>query len=83
MHWTLQEGLLSERGWEELIAMLTRFRIDYSTLAVVPRAGELIPEPGLTTKNVICIGSYSMRHVAAKNDRIPGVFDLFDQDFEQ
>jgi hypothetical protein len=83
MHWILQDGFLSESGWAALIANLERFGIDYSVHAVLPRVGELVPAPSLTHQNVICIGSYSMRHVAARNGWVPGVFDLFAQDFEQ
>lgn len=32
-------------------------------------------------ENVICMGSYSLRHVAEKEGWYPGVFDLEDQDF--
>ncbi len=83
MHWILQDGFFSDVGWDSLIANLERFGIDYSVHAVVPKIGELIPEPLIGHKNVICIGSYSMRHVALRNSWIPGVFDLFSQDFEQ
>ncbi|MBI3229018.1 MAG: ATP-grasp domain-containing protein, partial [Burkholderiales bacterium] len=74
---------LSETGWNALIATLERFQISYSIHAVVPKLGELIPETSLAHNNVMCIGSYSMRHVAARNGWTPGVFDLFTQDFEQ
>lgn len=45
--------------------------------------GDLIPKPELTHQNVICIGSYSMRHTAKACNWYPGVLDLFEQDFEQ
>ncbi len=83
MHWILQEGFLSETGWQALIATLTRFGIPYSVHAVAPKTGELLPSPILEHKNAICIGSYSMRHVASRNGWWPGVFDLYAQDFEQ
>ncbi|MDQ1812875.1 ATP-grasp domain-containing protein [Massilia sp. CCM 9210] len=83
MHWILQDGFLSETGWDALIANLERFGIAYSVHAVVPKTGELLPPPGIDHANVICIGSYSMRHVAAKHGWIPGVFDLYAQDFGQ
>lgn len=83
MHWILQNGFLSESGWNVLIITLERFDVDYSIHSVVPKTGELIPSPSLEHQNVICIGSYSMRHAAAKHGWEPGVFDLFAQDFEQ
>lgn len=83
MHWILQEGFLSENGWDALIANLERFGIAYSVHAVVPKTGELLPAPAIGHANAICIGSYSMRHVAAKQGWVPGVFDLYAQDFAQ
>ncbi|WP_166869738.1 ATP-grasp domain-containing protein [Massilia mucilaginosa] len=83
MHWILQEGFLSENGWDALIATLERFGIACSVHAVVPKTGELLPAPVIAHANVMCIGSYSMRHVAAKHGWVPGVFDLYAQDFEQ
>lgn len=83
MHWILQDGFFSETGWSALIQTLERFSIDYSIHEVIPTVGELIPQPALDHKNVICIGSYSMRHAAAKQGWVPGVFDLLTQDFQQ
>ena len=42
-----------------------------------------MPDPNLTDKNVICLGSYSMRHSAKKNGWTPGVFDLEPFDFTE
>lgn len=83
MHWILQNGFFSETGRKALIATLERFGIDYSVHEVVPKVGELIPAPVVKHKNVICVGSYSMRHIAAQNGWVPGMFDLFEQNFEQ
>lgn len=83
MHWVLQEGFLSETGWAALIATLTRFGLPHSIHAVTPKTGELAPDIALPHGNAICIGSYSMRHVAARFGWSPGVFDLFEQDFER
>jgi hypothetical protein len=82
MHWLLH-NFLSETAWDALVAALERFEIDYSVHDVVPKVGDLLPEPQLSHQSVICIGSYSMRHPATKNGWNPGVFDLFAQDFEQ
>jgi hypothetical protein len=81
MHWILQENLFKETEWVDLVGALERFNIPYSVHKVVPFIGELIPPAEPTQKNVICYGSYSMRHVAKENRWIPGVFDIFDQDF--
>lgn len=82
MHWILQSGFHSEAGWDVLVRTLERFDINHSVHDVVPKTGDLVPEPRLTGTNVICIGSYSMRHVATRNGWKPGVFDLFSQDFK-
>ncbi len=81
MHWILQNNIFSETGWDTLVSTLERFQLSHSVHKVVPFVGELIPAPALTTSNVICFGSYSMRHVAKRAGWSPGVFDLFDQDF--
>ncbi|AKG23038.1 ATP-grasp domain-containing protein [Calothrix sp. 336/3] len=83
MHWVLQEGFVSEAGWEELIATLERFGISYSVHHVVPRVGNIVPDLSIDHNNIICIGSYAMRHVASRQGWIPGVFDLFAYDFKQ
>jgi hypothetical protein len=81
MHWILQNNIFQESAYENLIEVLERFEIPYSIHKVVPFVGELIPEPELDTNNVICMGSYSMRHIAKKMGWIPGVFDLEPFDF--
>jgi len=83
MHWILQDHFISEPGRSALIAALDRFGISYSVHTVVPKVGELLPEPALTHQNVICIGSYSLRAAVAGNGWTPGLFDIFAQDFEQ
>jgi hypothetical protein len=83
MHWILQNNIFSETGWDTLLATLERFGIEHSTHKVVPFVGELEPAPKLGHRNVICFGSYSMRHVARRENWTPGVFDLFEQDFQQ
>lgn len=81
MHWILQTNLFKESEWEHMVGALERFQIPYSVHKVVPFVGELLPEPVLDTKQVICFGSYSMRHAAARNGWTPGVYDLFHYDF--
>lgn len=81
MHWVLQNSFFNEDAYQELHHTLERFDIPYSVHKVVPFIGELQPAPELNTKNVICIGSYSMRHVAKKFEWAPGVFDLEPFDF--
>lgn len=76
MHWILQNNIFSETGWDTLVETLTRFNIPFSEHKVVPFIGELDPMPKLDTKNVICFGSYAMRHIAKREGWNPGVFDL-------
>lgn len=76
MHWILQENIFNEDGFNRLLETLERFNLPYSTHKVIPFIGELLPEPQPTMNNVICFGSYSMRHAAKKYGWMPGVFDL-------
>lgn len=76
MHWILQNNIFNEDAYNVLEETLQRFSIPYSVHKVVPFVGDLLPEPELTTNNVICMGSYSMRHWAKKAGVYPGVFDL-------
>ncbi|WP_035614829.1 ATP-grasp domain-containing protein [Haloferula sp. BvORR071] len=83
MHWIIHRGFFSEPGGSWLLDTLERFGISHSLHDVVPVIGDLVPEPELAHLNVIGMGSFSMRHYAAKQEWNPGIFDLFDQDFEQ
>jgi hypothetical protein len=81
MHWMIQENLFKESEWETLVSTLDRFAIPYTVVKVVPFVGEIVPEPPADLKNVICFGSYSMRHAAKKYGWTPGVYDLEPFDF--
>jgi len=81
MHWILQNNLFNESAYQVLLETLERFGIPHSIHKVVPFIGELHPAPELDTNNVMCMGSYSMRHVAKANGWYPGVFDLWNHDF--
>ena len=81
MHWILQDNLFNEAAYQNLLDTLTRFNISHSIHKVIPFIGEITPEPELDTHNVICMGSYSLRHAAKKNGWYPGVFDLEPYDF--
>lgn len=76
MHWVLQDNLFNEQAYAFLLETLERFDIPHSVHKVIPFIGELIPAPETASKNVICMGSYSMRHSAKKHGWNPGVFDL-------
>lgn len=82
MHWVLQQNLFAEEGWTTLVDTLARFNIPYSVHKVVPFVGELLPDVH-PSGNVICFGSYSMRHIAKARNWYPGVFDLEPFDFRQ
>lgn len=82
MHWILQDNLFNEEAYQTLLDTLMRFNIPHSIHKVIPFVGELFPEPELDTKNVVCMGSYSLRHAAKKCGWKPGVFDLEEADFE-
>ena len=82
MHWLIQNNIFSEQQWDVMLDTLKRFELSYSEHKVIPFIGELLPEPQLINNNAICIGSYSMRHTAKKLNLYPGVFDIYDQNFE-
>ncbi len=79
MQWVLQKGF---RDIEPFSEILERWNIPYNFVNVVPFVGELIPEPEFDTKNVVCWGSYSMRHAAKRYGWSPGVFDIEKVSFE-
>lgn len=81
MHWILQDNIFNEEAFDQLEKTLARLDLSYSIHKVIPFIGELSPEPNLSTDNVICIGSYSMRHYAKVKGWNPGVFDLEPFDF--
>lgn len=75
MHWIIQDGFFRETGMNELVEYLNKYDIPHTIVKVVPFAGEIIPDIN-PDGNVICFGSYSMRHQAKKYNWFPGVFDL-------
>lgn len=77
MHWVIQDGFFNETGMNDLVNLLARFEIPHTIVKVVPFVGEIIPDLELDG-NVICFGSYAMRHTAKKKNWYPGVFDLED-----
>jgi len=81
MQWILQNGFSSEHRWNEFVSILERQEYEFSLHSVEPFVGQIKPEPIVTQERVICIGSYSMRHVAKQMDWQPGVFDLYEQNF--
>jgi hypothetical protein len=75
VHWVLQHNLYHEQGMRDLIAFLERMDIPHSEHKIIPFVGEIEPDIDIEG-NVICIGSYSMRHLAKRKGWVPGVFDL-------
>lgn len=80
MHWILQDNIFDEVGYQKLVEFLTRFDIPFSQHKVIPFIGEISPDIN-PTGNVICIGTYSFRHLAKRRNWYPGVFDLEPYDF--
>lgn len=76
MHWVLQNNIFNERAFDTLVDTLVRYQISHSIHKIIPFVGELDPTPTLHTDNVMCVGSYSMRHIADAYAWEPGVFDL-------
>jgi len=81
-HWVLQSGWEYEAGWASMLEALERFDIPFSVHRVVPFIGDLEPEPTPPSDDVICMGSYAMRHYAKRRGWNPGVFDLEPHTFE-
>lgn len=79
MHWILQPNFYNEAAYETLVETLKRFNIPYSIEKYAYGAFE--NEPQLTSKNVMCMGTYAMRNVARERGWYPGVFDLEPYDF--
>jgi hypothetical protein len=77
LHWVIQNNFKNETGMVELVDILTCNEIPFTEVKVVPFVGELKPDVN-PEGNVICFGSYSMRHSAKSKGWYPGVFDLGD-----
>lgn len=75
MHWIIQDNDFKEIGWETLLSVLEKTGASYSIHKVVPFVGELLPDIDIDGP-VVCMGSYSLRHVAKAKGWTPGVFDL-------
>lgn len=82
MHWIIQTNLFSEDGWQTLVETLERFNIPHSIHQVVPFAGDILPDAS-PEGPVICMGAYSLRHIAKRKGWYPGVFDLEPFDFTE
>lgn len=81
MHWILQEDLFLDTEWATLTQTLDRYGIPYSAHKILPM-GELTPPPQVSEDQVICLGSYSMRHAVARYGWTPGIYNLLEQNFE-
>ena len=80
MHWILQENIFNEAAFDVMVATLKRFNIPFSEHKVVPFIGEISPDIN-PIGPVVCMGTYSLRHLAKKKDWAPGVWDLAEQHF--
>ncbi len=81
MHWILQSNLFNETAYGVLLDTLEKFGLPHSVHRVVPFVGEIDPPVAPETQNVVCMGSYSLRHAARTYGWTPGVFDLGPYDF--
>lgn len=82
MHWILQNNIFNETKHDELVEFLIHHNIPHSIHSVIPFVGDIYPVPDIEPySNVICMGSYSLRHLAKKHNWFPGVFDLEPYDF--
>lgn len=81
MHWLLESNLFQEHEWDQLVNALKQRDLPYTVHKVIPFIGELLPQAELQHPKVICMGSSSMRLMAAREGWTPGVYDLYDQDF--
>ncbi len=81
MHWILQPNFFNEAAYQTVLEVLDRFNIPYSIEKWVPIFHVFENEPQLTSKNVMCFGTYALRQAAAERGWYPGVFDLEPYDF--
>jgi hypothetical protein len=75
MHWVIQHNLYHEQGMVDLLDFLKKMEIPHSEHKVIPFIGELEPDLNIDGP-VICVGAYSMRHVAKRKNWFPGVYEL-------
>lgn len=75
MHWIVQDGFTHEKGMVELIETLEKHDIPHTIVKVVPFVGDIIPDVS-PVGNVICMGSYSLRHLAKRKNWWPGIIDM-------
>lgn len=80
MHWVLQNNIFNEAAFDVMVDTLERFEIPFSLHKVIPFVGEIEPDTN-PTGPVVCMGSYSLRHLAKAKGWTPGVWDLEDQNF--
>ena len=71
MYWIIQNNTASEAKWFNMVETLERFCIPFSVHKIIPFAGELLDPPVIDHKNVICMGSYSLRHYAKRQGTTP------------
>lgn len=81
MHFVIQYDLGSEEERNSIISTIEKCGATYSLHKVVPFSGEIIPPLNVDSKNIVCFGSYSLRHSAEKYSWSPGVFDIGQYDF--
>jgi hypothetical protein len=76
MHFVVQENISSEGGYINLLNAIEAHGFEYTLVKVIPFIGEITPDKDFDDKHIICFGSYSMRHMAAKKGWLPGVYDI-------
>lgn len=82
MHWVVQgDGVFDQHEWDAITQTFDRFDLPYSVHTVVPFVGGLQPDIEVPDGRAICLGSYAMRHAAARKGWTPGVYDLAEFDF--
>lgn len=74
MHWLIQNNMYSEEGFTSLLDALTRLSLPHSVHKVVPFAHVLKPEPVISARRVIVMGTYTLAHIARSRGWEPGSF---------
>lgn len=75
MLWVIQENIANEDKFNSLIESIQEIGDKVQLVKVVPFVGDIIPDVDCDG-DVICFGSYSMRHTAVEKGWSPGVFDI-------
>ena len=74
MHWILQKNLYNEKSFDDLCNVINRLMLPHTFIDVVPFSHEIIPDIGIISNPIICMGSTSLAFIAKEKGWSPGAF---------